>query len=48
LENEARKVWQKCPGNPRPINKGTICRVFYMRNETLYKKSEMEDQIKRM
>jgi hypothetical protein len=48
LENEARKVWQKYLVNPIPTNKGSICRVFYMRNETLYKKCEMEDQIKRM
>jgi hypothetical protein len=47
LENEARTVWQKYLVNPTPTNKGWICRVFYMRNGTLYKKSGMEYQAKK-
>jgi hypothetical protein len=39
LENEARSIWQKHHKNPRPTNKGWICRVFYMRIKALYKQS---------
>jgi hypothetical protein len=47
LEKEARCIWQKYLVNPTPTNKELNCRVFYMRNESLYKKSGMEEQIKR-
>jgi len=47
LENKARWIWRKYLVNPTPTNKGWICGVFYMKNETLYKKSGMEYQIKK-
>jgi hypothetical protein len=47
LENGARCIWQKYLLNPTSTSKGWICRVFYMRNESLYKKSEMGNQIKK-
>jgi len=47
LEKEARYIWQKYLVNPTPTNKELNCRVFYMRNESLYKKFEMGNQIKK-
>jgi len=47
LEKEARCIWQKHLGKPIPTNNELNCRVFYMRNESLYKKSGMEYQIKK-
>ena len=47
LEKEARNIWQKYHKNPKPTNKGTIWEVFYMRIKALYKKSGVEEQVKK-
>jgi hypothetical protein len=47
LGKEAREIWQKDRKNPKPTDKGTIWKVFYMKIKAKYKQSGVYGEGKR-